>query len=107
MFSLTKTHSTSKEPQPSDHILQKPIPARLLTPKPVATDAHTKIHPKVPLDTDAVNKVEGVIPQPEKRMRSDSTMFVKGFRLSTIANLSGRIVEGTIPRESLEMGGWT
>jgi len=63
------------------------------------TDNPTTIN----ISQEKPNGVKGV---PEKRMRSDGTMYVKGFRLDTVASLGGRIVQGVIPRECFEMGGW-
>ena len=33
-------------------------------------------------------------------------MFVHGFEIDTIADLSARLAEGLSPNESLKMGGW-
>ncbi|KAI9743232.1 MAG: hypothetical protein M1818_003078 [Claussenomyces sp. TS43310] len=45
-------------------------------------------------------------PTEKKMMRSNGRMFVKGFRLDTIAELGSRVAQGVIPRECLEMGGF-
>jgi hypothetical protein len=36
----------------------------------------------------------------------DGTLYVKGFKLYTIASLSGCVLNGVIPREAFEFGGW-
>jgi hypothetical protein len=36
----------------------------------------------------------------------DGTLHVKGFKLDTISNLSGRVLNGVIPHEAFELGGW-
>ena len=105
-FSPIENGSVSKE-HLNDPITQRALLGRLPTPTPSgADDAATTNSKFLPLDTDSANKKNSVAPQLERRMKSDGTMFVKGFRLGTIVNLSGRIAEGTIPRECLEMGGW-
>lgn len=43
---------------------------------------------------------------PERKSRSNGSMFAKGFRLDSIKELSARFVKGVIPRECLEMAGW-
>jgi hypothetical protein len=36
----------------------------------------------------------------------DGTLNVKGFKLDTIKNISGRVLDGIIPVEAFEYGGW-
>jgi hypothetical protein len=36
----------------------------------------------------------------------DGTLHIKGFKLDTIVNLSGRVLNGVIPHEAFEFGGW-
>lgn len=56
------------------------------------------------LDLDKLKETH--IPLENRKWVSDGTMFVKGFRLGVVANLSSRVAEGIIPRDCFEMGGW-
>ena len=39
--------------------------------------------------------------------KSDGTLYVRGFRIGSITEISHRLFEGLIPREWLALGGWT
>jgi hypothetical protein len=47
--------------------------------------------------------VEPQVPRPRK---FDGTLFVKGFRLQAIEKISGRVLDGVIPKEALEFADW-
>jgi hypothetical protein len=45
--------------------------------------------------------------QPRPRLdKFDGTLHIKGFKLDTITSISGRVLNGVIPREAFEFGGW-
>jgi hypothetical protein len=46
------------------------------------------------------------LPVPRTK-KFDGTLIVKGFRLDTIKNISGRVLDGIIPVEAFEYGGWS
>jgi hypothetical protein len=48
---------------------------------------------------------EGKQQQPA-RNKFDGTLHVKGFKLDSIAHISGRVLNGVIPHEAFEYGGW-
>lgn len=79
--------------------------AQLPAPRPSAPGTSTPNRPRnLILDLDKLK--ENHVPPENRKWVSDGTMFVKGFRLGVVANLSSRVAEGIIPRDCFEMGGW-
>jgi hypothetical protein len=49
----------------------------------------------------------GIRKQLQPRLdKFNGTLHVKGFKLDTIVNISGRVLNGVIPHEAFEFGGW-
>ena len=59
------------------------------------------------MDHPSTYKVSAEETIKKKRGRkSDGTLYVRGFKINTIEQISHRLYEGMIPREWLELGGW-
>jgi hypothetical protein len=95
------TQSQTHVDQPITNSISVQLPAP--RPGPPGTSANN--HPRnLLLDLDKVK--ENHIPPENRKWISDGTMYVKGWRLAVVANLSSRVAEGIIPRDCFEMGGW-
>jgi hypothetical protein len=97
-------HSTQFQPR-GDQPTMNSTSVQLPGPRPGPPGTSATSHPKnLFLDLDKLK--ENHIPPENRKWISDGTMYVKGFRLGVVANLSSRVAEGIIPRDCFEMGGW-
>jgi hypothetical protein len=59
------------------------------------------------INEDSQDEVASPKPSFQRPRKFDGTLSVKGFPLAKIKRISGRISQGLIQREALEMGGWS
>jgi len=58
-------------------------------------------------EAEATSSQTKAAKQPQPRLNKfDGTLHIKGFKLEIIENLSGRVLNGVIPHEAFEFGGW-
>jgi hypothetical protein len=55
---------------------------------------------------DEVESTSSESHSPPRLNKFDGTLHVKGFQLGTIVKLAGRALNGVVPHEALEFGGW-